>query len=59
MSSRRNFCKSHFLQIKYGQTIKHVAGTPKLSKVIFKLSGKGEDEFVDAQKVMTTSTMLR
>lgn len=45
ISANHTSCK-----IKYGQTIKHVAGTPKLSKVIFKLSGKGEDEFVDAQK---------
>lgn len=45
ISANHTSCK-----IKYGQTIKHVAGKPKLSKVIFKLSGKGEDEFVDAQK---------
>jgi len=45
ISAKHTSCK-----IKYGQTIKHVAGKPKLSKVIFKLSGKGEDEFVDAQK---------
>lgn len=45
ISANHTSCK-----IKYEQTIKHVAGTPKLSKVIFKLSGKGEDEFVDAQK---------
>lgn len=36
--------------IKYGQTIKDVAGNPKLSKVIFKLSGDGEEVIVDAQK---------
>ena len=45
ISANHTSCK-----IKYGQTIKDVAGKPKLSKVIFKLSGKGEDEFVDAQK---------
>ena len=45
ISANHTSCK-----IKYGQTIKNVAGKPKLSKVIFKLSGKGEDEFVDAQK---------
>lgn len=45
ISANHTSCK-----IKYGQTIKNVAGKPKISKVIFKLSGKGEDEFVDAQK---------
>lgn len=45
ISANHTSCK-----IKYGQIIKDVAGNPKLSKVIFKLSGKGEDEFVDAQK---------
>lgn len=45
ISANHTSCK-----IKYGHTIKGVAGKPKLSKVIFKLSGKGDDEFVDAQK---------
>lgn len=36
--------------IKYGHTIKEVEGNPKISKVVFKLSGEGEEEFVDAQK---------
>ena len=39
ISANHTSCK-----IKYGQIIKDVAGNPKLSKVIFKLSGKGEDE---------------
>ncbi|WP_278854900.1 hypothetical protein [Leyella stercorea] len=45
ISANHTSCK-----IKYGQTIKDVAGTPKLSKVIFKLSGDGEEVIVDAQK---------
>lgn len=45
ISANHTSCK-----IKYGHTIKGVEGKPKLSKVIFKLSGKGDDEFVDAQK---------
>lgn len=45
ISANHTSCK-----IKYGQTIKHVAGNPKLSKVIFKLSGDGEEVIVDAQK---------
>lgn len=45
ISANHTSCK-----IKYGQTIKHVAGKPKLSKVIFKLSGDGEEVIVDAQK---------
>lgn len=45
ISANSTSCK-----IKYGQTIKDVAGNPKLSKVIFKLSGDGEEVIVDAQK---------
>ncbi|WP_278910626.1 hypothetical protein [Leyella stercorea] len=45
ISANHTSCK-----IKYGQTIKDVAGNPKLSKVIFKLSGDGEEVIVDAQK---------
>lgn len=45
ISANHTSCK-----IKYGQTIKNVAGNPKLSKVIFKLSGDGEEVIVDAQK---------
>lgn len=45
VSANHTSCK-----IKYGQTIKNVAGNPKLSKVIFKLSGDGEEVIVDAQK---------
>ena len=45
ISANHTSCK-----IKYGQIIKDVAGNPKLSKVIFKLSGDGEEVIVDAQK---------
>ena len=45
MSANHTSCK-----IKYGHTIKDVEGNSKLSKVVFKLSGEGEEEFVDAQK---------
>lgn len=45
ISANHTSCK-----IKYGHTIKVVEGTPKLSKVVFKLSGEGEEELVDAQK---------
>ena len=45
ISANHTSCK-----IKYGQTIKDMAGNPKLSKVIFKLSGDGEEVIVDAQK---------
>ena len=45
ISANHTSCK-----IKYGPTIKNVAGNPKLSKVIFKLSGDGEEVIVDAQK---------
>ena len=45
ISANHTSCK-----IKYGHTIKDVEGNSKLSKVVFKLSGEGEEEFVDAQK---------
>ena len=45
ISANHTSCK-----IKYGQIIKDVAGNPKLSKVIFKLNGDGEEVIVDAQK---------
>lgn len=45
ISANHTSCK-----IKYGQIIKDVAGNPKLSKVIFKLSGDGKEVIVDAQK---------
>lgn len=45
ISANHTSCK-----IKYGQTIKDVAGKPKISKVVFKLSGDGEEVIVDAQK---------
>lgn len=45
ISANHTSCK-----IKYGHTIKEVEGNPKLSKVVFKLSGEGEEELVDAQK---------
>lgn len=45
ISANQTYCK-----IKYGHTIKEVAGSPKLSKVVFKLSGEGEEEIIDAQK---------
>lgn len=45
ISANHTSCK-----IKYGHTIKEVEGNPKISKVVFKLSGEGEEELVDAQK---------
>lgn len=45
ISANHTSCK-----IKYGQTIKDVAGKPKISKVVFKLSGDGEEVIVEAQK---------
>ena len=45
ISANHTSCK-----IKYGHTIKGVEGNPELSKVVFKLSGDGEEKFVEAQK---------
>lgn len=45
ISANHTSCK-----IKYGHTIKDVEGNSKLSKVVFKLSGEGEEDIVDAQK---------
>ena len=45
ISANHTSCK-----IRYGLTIKGVEGNPKISKVVFKLSGDGEEKFVDAQK---------
>lgn len=45
ISANHTSCK-----IKYGYTIKGVEGNPELSKVVFKLSGDGEEKFVEAQK---------
>lgn len=45
ISANHTSCK-----IKYGHTIKGVEGNPELSKVVFKLSEDGEEEFVEAQK---------
>ena len=45
ISANHTSCK-----IKYGQIIKDVAGKPKISNVVFKLSGDGEAVIVDAQK---------
>ena len=45
ISANQTYCN-----IKYGHTIKEVAGSPKLSKVVFKLSGECEEKIIDAQK---------
>ena len=45
ISANHTSCK-----IIYGHIIRGVEGNPELSKVVFKLSGDGEEKFVEAQK---------